>query len=355
MSLYKRGDVWWYKFTWRGELIRESTKQSNKRVAEQIEAGRKTQMAKGEAGIKDHTRSPTLSEFAAGSFLPFVAQHNKAKPKTVEFYKSRVELIKTFPRIWNARLDAITAEDITAFISMRQMSGHSVATVNRDLATLRRMFKLAMEWKRVSVILPNVKLMPGEARRERVVSPAEEQAYLSNAAALLKNFAILEFDCGLRPEEAHRLKWSQIRNGNIEIHTGKTKESRRSIPASPRVLEMLTARRGAAGPDDWIFPAPTKTGHISDDSLKKQHAAALKASGIAPFVLYALRHTCLTRWAESGMDTFTLKKLAGHSDIATTGRYVHMSDAGTRKAVEAAWKVHSGHISGHSAKVQAQV
>jgi len=84
---------------WRGELIRESAKQSNKRVAEQIEAGRKTQMAKGEAGIKDQVKCPTLNEFATGSLLPFVAQHNKAKPKTVEFYKSRVELIKTFQRI----------------------------------------------------------------------------------------------------------------------------------------------------------------------------------------------------------------------------------------------------------------
>ena len=38
MAVFKRGRVWWYKFTWKGEPIRESTKQTNKRVAEQIEA-----------------------------------------------------------------------------------------------------------------------------------------------------------------------------------------------------------------------------------------------------------------------------------------------------------------------------
>ena len=32
MSLYKRGKVWWYKFTWQGELIRESTKQASPKV-----------------------------------------------------------------------------------------------------------------------------------------------------------------------------------------------------------------------------------------------------------------------------------------------------------------------------------
>jgi hypothetical protein len=36
MAVYKRGRVWWYKFTWNGEPIRESTGQTNKRVAEQI-------------------------------------------------------------------------------------------------------------------------------------------------------------------------------------------------------------------------------------------------------------------------------------------------------------------------------
>ena len=64
MAVYKRGRIWWYKFNWYGELIRESTKQSNKRVAEQIEAARKTSLAKGEVGIKEKPPSPTLAEFA---------------------------------------------------------------------------------------------------------------------------------------------------------------------------------------------------------------------------------------------------------------------------------------------------
>ena len=37
MAVYRRGKIWWYKFNWNGESVRESTKQTNKRVAEQIE------------------------------------------------------------------------------------------------------------------------------------------------------------------------------------------------------------------------------------------------------------------------------------------------------------------------------
>ena len=53
MAVYKRGRVWWYRFSWNGEPIRESTKQTNKRVAEQIEAAHKTSQAKGEVGIRE--------------------------------------------------------------------------------------------------------------------------------------------------------------------------------------------------------------------------------------------------------------------------------------------------------------
>lgn len=52
---------WWYQFSWRGERVRESTKQTNRRVAEQMEAARKTQLAKGEVGIRDLKPAPTLA------------------------------------------------------------------------------------------------------------------------------------------------------------------------------------------------------------------------------------------------------------------------------------------------------
>jgi integrase len=339
MAVYKQpgSKNWWFKFTWNGQIIRQSTKQTNQRVAEQIEAARKTQLAKGEVGIQDRKPCATLGEFAEKRFIPDVEKHKKEKPRTIEFYKMRVTRLKTFPALWGKRLDAIRPEDITAYIGARQALEMQVSTINRDLATLRRMFKLAMEWGDVLKVLPKVRLLPGENRRERVVTLDEEKAYLEAASPLLLDFALIAFDCGLRPEESYRLRWSQIRDGNLEIHTGKTKESRRSIPTSPRVTEMLTRRRQDVT-GDWIFPAPTKTGHINADSLKKQHATAIKTAKLDPFVIYSLRHTCLTRWAAiPGMDIFTLMRLAGHSRIETTRRYIHMNDDRARRVLEKAW------------------
>ena len=93
--------------------------------------------------------------------------------------------------------------------------------------------------------------------------------------------------------------------------------------------------RRATSESDWTFPADTLSGHIEGFTLKKRHAKALELSSVAPFVLYDLRHTCLTRWAKV-MDPFTLKKLAGNTDLNTTMRYVHLNDDDVRKAMEKA-------------------
>ena len=47
MAIYKRGKVYWYKFTWNGKAIRESTKQGNDKVARQMEAAHRTSLGQG--------------------------------------------------------------------------------------------------------------------------------------------------------------------------------------------------------------------------------------------------------------------------------------------------------------------
>jgi integrase len=363
----KTSSNWWYKFVWNGELIRESTKQANKRIAEQMESAHRTRLAKGEVGIRDRKPAPTLADFADKDFLPFVRTTSAGKPNTVRFYENSVKNLKAETKLSGLRMDAITSENISAFVAKRKAGNVEVSTVNRDLATLRRMFHLAQEWGKVEKVLPRVKLLAGENRRERVLLPEEEAAYLEAATAigseiqqdhqraltgiravkrgqqprtpdayLLRDVTTILADCALRPEECFRLRWAEnIRDGAIEIHTGKGKGSRRRVPASPRVLAYLDMRKGTGQPDGWVFPAPTKSGHIESSTLKKQHARAVTISEVAPFVLYTLRHTCITRWAKY-IDAYTLHVIAGHTDMNTTKRYVHPSDADVRAAMERA-------------------
>ena len=112
MAVYKRGRVWWYKFTWKGEPIRESTKQTNKRVAEQIEAAHRTSLAKGEVGIRDRKAAPTLRNFATKDFLPFCRVTFSAKKNTLSYYENGTARLLEYNRLAREGLDSITSEMI---------------------------------------------------------------------------------------------------------------------------------------------------------------------------------------------------------------------------------------------------
>ena len=118
---------------------------------------------------------------------------------------------------------------------------------------------------------------------------------------------------------------------------------------TPRVRGILESRwENTNKPGEgWILPAPTKSGHVEPSSLKKQHRKALNLAKVRPFVLYSLRHTFLTRLGESGCDAWTLARIAGHSSIAISARYVHPSENAVLDAVERL----GGHTIGHSGEL----
>jgi integrase len=369
MAVYKQktSNKWWYKFHWNGQLIRESTKQTNKRTAETMEAAHKTSLAKGEVGIRERKPAPTLKDFAEIDFLPYVCSTFAAKIKTKSYYVNGIKSLLTHGKLSGERLDAITSDKVAAYVAIRRDAGLQVASINRELQVLGRMFKLAQEWGRVEKILPNVRMLYGERRRERVLTEEEEKRYLDEAEPLLRDVATVLIDCGLRPEECFRLKWESVRDGFVEIQYGKTENARRRIPVTPRVAAVLEMR-GTNAASEWVFPAATRSGHIEPASVKRQHLNACEGvankianarlkDGVAKvwnverLPLYTLRHTCLTRWAPH-MDPWTLGYLAGHSSMSITKRYVHPEQGTVRDAVERARTARGGHSFGHTGQIE---
>ncbi len=109
-----------------------------------------------------------------------------------------------FEKLAGARLNQIDVPLIDQFIKRRRAANLQVSTVNRELATLRRMFNLLADLRPdLAIQLPKVKLQGGENRRERVVSPEEEKLYLAAADPILKDVALILFDCGFATGRKH--------------------------------------------------------------------------------------------------------------------------------------------------------
>ena len=146
----------------------------------------------------------------------------------------------------------------------------------------------------------------------------------------MADIATVLVDTGMRPEENSRLRWEFVswtngHCGTLQVTHGKTAAARRMLPLSPRVRAILEMRWEAAGKpvEGWVWAAGTASGHIEPSTVKKQHQRALRLCGVRPFVLYSLRHTFLTRLGAAGCDAWTLARIAGHSSIAMSTRYVH--------------------------------
>lgn len=338
MAIYKRGRVYWYQFVFNNRRIQCSTKQGNPRVARQIEAAHRTRLAKGEVGIEAPKKVPTLAEFET-RFKAEMKVHCAGKPRTIAFWEQKLARLLEFAPLASAQLDKINKSLIASYVQKRHGKA-AVANINRELATLRRILYLAHDWNEVAAV-PRIRMLKGERSRDFVFSHQQEKGYLEAAPYPLKDVAILLLETGLRLGEALALKWTDIqldaaagkKLGYLFVREGKSKNARRHVSLTPRAQEMLVSR-SLESKSEYVFANHTGNPYrvTSLDHLHKKLRDNLQLP--KDCVIHSLRHTLLTRFGEAGADAFTIKKVAGHSSVTISERYIHPTPEGQERAFE---------------------
>src|ERR1700730_10844288 len=131
--------VYWYKFMWRGKLIRESTKQGNDKVARNMESAHRTSLAKGEVGIREPKPMPTLKAFCTNRVEPWArATFESTCWKNWTWYRTGIRALTAYKPLADATLEQITGELASNFSSYRLSDGMQVSTANNSLRVLRR-------------------------------------------------------------------------------------------------------------------------------------------------------------------------------------------------------------------------
>jgi integrase len=374
MSLYQRKDkegslispFWYCEFNDGGKIVRKSTEvkiatrtvkafEKSQAAARQQEALIKQEYfrEKREATANAAAKTDATFQDFSKKFLEWVEVNHKGKPNTISYYTDRIASLRRFDKLKNCLLSEIDDELIAEFVQWRSKStvmvavrgkqGKAtlmdtfrpvkVATVNRDLTVLKRVLNIAQEWK-YRTQRTKIRNLRGEEGHERVITHEEERAYLVGAPELLRDFATVALDTGLRPDsELCVLRWEYVhfepagnaRLGYVHIPRGKTKNSKRNVPLSARVREVLERRWEAAGKPQlgFVFARNDKEkSAVPYCSIDTQHDRTLKALEFK-FRIYDCRHTFGTRLGESGADAYTICKLMGHSNIQISARYVH--------------------------------
>jgi integrase len=332
-TIYKRGKNWTIGYTVDGQQKLEATGTSNKRVAQKILNLRLAEIIEGRFRLPK-SNAPRLQEFSR-EFLDSVRHKNTKKRYTSSVVNLRAHF-------GDARLSDISPERIDEFKEARLADKVRAATVNRDLAVLRQMLKIA-ERKRLIPFNPFGEVEMLEERKERrqphILTMKEEAQLLAVAPDLIRVLAILILDTGLRSgREALALKWGDIdfADESIQIRESKTLAGIRNVPMSNRCKAELLRWQKQLGPEfsEYVFPNPRRSETQMKD-VRRAWPKALRAAGLEYFWLYDLRHTFASRLTQAGVSPLFVSQIMGHSgtspDLLQT--YVKANDEFRRSAI----------------------
>jgi integrase len=204
----------------------------------------------------------------------------------------------------------------------------SIATVNRELTVLKRMFSIALRegWILRHPFTGSDTLISSsdETKRTRVLSREEEELLLDACdenRSKLRPIIIMALDTGMRRGEILSLRWRDVdfENKRVNIQAMNTKTLRsRSVPISPRLLDELNALT-CRGQAQRVFGIT--------DTVKRSWATAKRVAGIADLRFHDLRHTCATRLVQGGLPIAEVSRILGHTSVVTTFRYANVDDS----------------------------
>jgi integrase len=281
---------------------------------------------------------PTLETFAP-RFVDGHPRANRHKPSGINAVESilRWHLV---PALGSKRLDAISNEQVQRL--KLALANRAPKTVNNVLTVLSTLLKKAVEWGELERLPCAIKLLPNPKKTmgfhdfdqyERLLTVARRRGTEAYMMVLLGG------DAGLRLGEILALEWRDVeltarrltvQRSDWQGHVTVPKGGRsRQLPMTQRLTAALKASRHLRS--DRVLCLPDGS-PMTRDRVIKAVRGAQRVAGIDQGV-HILRHTFCSHLAMKGAPARAIQELAGHADLSTTQRYMHLSPAATEDAI----------------------
>ncbi len=332
MGLYRRGQVWWMKFTCNEQTIRRSTETKNKKLAEKIFSKVITNVTEGKWFDLDQECDKTFPELVER----YIREHSAVK-KSPNTHRRDQSLSKNLLRFFgNRNLTEITPRLISDYKGERRTAGASASSINMELSFIRHAFNLAIkEWEWVQDN-PACKVSREKInnRIERWLTLEEEKSLFEASPGWLQEIIAFAVNTGLRRGEITALRWSNV---DIFRKTMTITEQKNggtdTLPLNKTAMRVIVARyKARLSGTPYVFFSTTGT-QIDGNNLGSDFRAAVKRSGIEHFRFHDLRHTFATRLAQNGIDLYTLQRLGRWKEVSMVMRYAHHNTESLRPGV----------------------
>jgi integrase len=346
VSLFQRGDIWWYEFWFAGRRIRESSKSESKTLAKTAEKNRRRELEEGFNNVADVRRERVR---AIGDIADeFLEEYKLRHPQSATFAEYAIGHIRRL--VGDKMLVDMNEPSVIKYQNDRLIENAAPKTVNEEIGFLLRIMgdlgdMLRARLKKKKKLKLKVRNDIGKAYT------AEEKGRMLAEAAKARSPHIylaltLALNAGVRDAELRGLTWGQIKfaKGYLIVGHSKTEAGEgRTIPLNSALLPVLREyatwyreKFGETRPEWYVFPfgkprpsdptRPITTFKTAWQNVRKK----AKVTGR----WHDNRHTLITDLAESGAGDQTIMDIAGHVSKRMLRHYSHIRMEAKRSALE---------------------
>jgi integrase len=324
--LFKRGAVWWIAYYHRGRELRESSKSPDPRKARALLKERLRKAGTPEF-IGPAAERLTFDDLAA-MYLTDYKVNAKRSHRDAARNVERLRVVFGFDRA----LD-ITADRIAAYAVQRLEDGMAPASINRELAALRRMFSLAVKAGKLGH-RPHVAMLAEENARQGFLEPADFAAVRAHLPAYLSDAATFAYLTGWRKGEVRTLEWRDVDLSAdvIRLRAEHSKNKRPRLLALRGELRALVERRAAVRRLECPYVFHRDGRPLGD--FRKAWRAACQAAGVGGRIFHDMRRSAVRNMVRAGVPERVAMAVSGHRTRAIFDRYNIVSEEDLAAAVE---------------------
>ena len=350
-ELRQRGNVWWIRYYRDGRRFEESAGTDKYEKAKSLLKEREGDAAKG---VPYATSMGRLRFDEAMADLE--TEYTVNKRDSLAHLKRRITL-HLKPWFGGRRMTKITAADINAFVEHRQKKGAAAATINRELAILKRAFTLAIRaGKLLHSHRPYIAMLAEHNVRTGFFEAEQFATVKGTLRPALQPVAEFAYLTGWRVHsEVLSLEWRNVdlKAGTVTLDPGTTKNGEgRTIYLTAALRTLLEAQEKASealrrrGADLPVCVPSERPGRIK--SFYKSWRTACEAAECPGKLLHDFRRTAVRNYVRAGIPERVAMAMCGHKTRSVFDRYDIVSPGDLQAAAATLNSTRQGQLQGQS-------